>query len=325
MVCLTNRILVVGKTSQLGLSLQKLVDQGYYKQAPCHRNSAPRLCERSEAISLATYDFTFVGRDTFDLANPLAIDAFFTHNRFDVIINCAAYTNVDQAESELELANQINHLGVKQLAKWAKLHKSFLIHISSDYVFEGTTTRPYLESDLPNPLNGYGQSKLKGERACLFINPRGVIIRTSWLFSEFGHNFVKTMLGLGSMRETLAVVSDQLGSPTYATDLAQAVLSVIAHTVKSASSKLEIYHFSNEGVCSWYDFAQAIFELKAIDCQLKPITSEDYAAIAKRPVYTALNNAKIMQLPGLLRRHWREALTECLTEINHVNAPTTTQ
>ncbi|AHF01065.1 dTDP-4-dehydrorhamnose reductase [Thiomicrospira aerophila AL3] len=315
---MTNRILVVGKTSQLGQSLQKLVGQAYHKQAL-------RLCERSEAISLAGYDFSFVGRDTLDLANPSAIDAFFTHHRFDVVINCAAYTNVDQAELEPELANQINYLAVKQLAKWAKLHKSFLIHISSDYVFDGTATRPYLESDLPNPINCYGQSKLKSEQACLFINPRGVIIRTSWLFSEFGHNFVKTMLRLGVMRETLAVVSDQLGSPTYATDLAQAVLSVIAHTAKSASSNMEIYHFTNAGVCSWYDFAQAIFELKAIDCQLKPITSEDYAAIAKRPAYTELNNAKIMRLPGLLRRPWQEALTECLTEINHVNPSTTTQ
>ncbi len=259
------RILVTGKTGQLGLSIAKLAP--YYPQ----------------------YEFTFVGRDVLDLSQSNNITEYFQSKKYDVIINCAAYTEVDKAESEPELANQINHLAVRQLAKIAKEQGAVLIHISTDYVFNGQNYKPYVETDFVDPINVYGQTKLKGEQAILEIRPKGVIIRTSWLYSEFGNNFVKTMLRLGEERDSLNVIYDQVGSPTYAGDLAKAVVDIISCNIGLDEKLLPIYHYSNEGVCSWYDFAKIIFELRNINCNVNPIETKNYPKPAKRALYSVLN------------------------------------
>lgn len=301
------RILVTGKNGQLGQSLQKVVS-----------NFAviPSVSEESPACN---YDFTFVGRDELDLANPQSITDFFKNKQFDAIINCAAYTAVDKAESEPELADQINHLAVKQFADIAKAQNSFLIHISTDYVFDGTNHKPYVETDKTNPINTYGLTKLKGEQAMQASGCTGAIIRTSWVYSEFGNNFVKTMLHLGKQRGNLNVIYDQIGSPTYATDLAKSILTVIDNApivIARSDNDVAIYHYSNEGVCSWYDFAQAIFEISNINCQVNPIETKDYPTPAKRPHYSVMNKAKIKQILGLVVPYWRDSLKQCLTQLD---------
>lgn len=301
------RVLVTGKNGQLGQSLQKLVDE--YSQ----------------------FKFTFVARDELDLADPQSIANYFSvhSNSFDAIVNCAAYTAVDKAQSEPDLANQINHLAVKQLAQIAKMQAIPLIHISTDYVFDGQSYKPYTEADLTDPQNVYGLTKLKGEQAILASGCKGAIIRTSWVYSEFGSNFVKTMLRLGKERDSLNVIFDQVGSPTYATDLAQAILTFISLSVIDTESSevieirhqdwqdgvMNIYHYSNEGVCSWYDFAKAIFELSDVSCHVLPIETKDYPTPAKRPHYSVMNKAKIKQLPGLVVPYWRDSLQTCLKEL----------
>ena len=309
---MTKSILVTGKSGQLGQSLQKLVEDSSLSRG-----------------MTAGAKFTFVGRDELDLACSDSISAIFSNQRFDAIINCAAYTAVDKAESEPELANQINHLAVAQLAGIAKQQSIPLIHISTDYVFNGQGFKPYVETDATDPQNVYGLTKLKGEQAMQASGCAGAIIRTSWVYSEFGNNFVKTMLRLGKERDSLNVIFDQVGTPTYATDLAQAVLVILNAECSMLNEQqmqmpeiqnsprrkypwgatLKIYHFSNEGVCSWYDFAKAIFELSASDCQVNPIETKDYPTPAMRPYYSLMNKAKIKQaLPGLVVPHWRDSL-----------------
>jgi len=257
--------------------------------------------------------FTFIDRDELDLSNPAAIHNWFLDKKFDVIINCAAYTAVDKAESETELAAAINTKAVETLARIAKEKGISLIHISTDYVFDGTNFKPYSETDLTNPQSVYGQTKLDSEQAMLAINPaKSIIIRTSWVYSSFGNNFVKTMLRLGKERDELGVIYDQVGSPTSARDLAQAILSIIQHPKFNAQKDTEMYHFSNEGVCSWYDFAKTIFELSAISCLVKPIETLDYPMPAKRPHYSVLNKAKIKDAFGITIPYWRESLQSCL-------------
>ncbi|MBE0472445.1 MAG: dTDP-4-dehydrorhamnose reductase [Methyloprofundus sp.] len=315
---MTKRILVTGKNGQLGQSLQKLVE------------------DSSLSLGItAGMVFTFVGRDELGLTCSDSISAFFSNQRFDAMINCAAYTAVDKAESEPELADQINHIAVAQLAEIAKVQAIPLIHISTDYVFDGQSYKPYTEADLTDPQNVYGLTKLKGEQAILASGCKGAIIRTSWVYSEFGSNFVKTMLRLGKERDSLSVIFDQIGSPTYATDLAQAVLVILNSAFSKLNeqqmqvpeiqnsprrkypwgAKLKIYHFSNEGVCSWYDFAKAIFELSDVSCHVLPIETKDYPTPAKRPHYSVMNKAKIKQLPGLVVPYWRDSLQTCLKEL----------
>jgi dTDP-4-dehydrorhamnose reductase len=209
-------------------------------------------------------------------------------------VNCAAYTAVDKAEQEAEKAYAINHLAVKNLAKIAKDQNIKLIHISTDYVFDGTAHKPYKESDITNPQSVYGKSKLDGELAMQAINPaNSIIIRTSWVYSEFGNNFVKTMLRLGRDRDELNVVGDQIGSPTNARDLAEVILRIIPQLSKQDQrTDVEVYHYSNAGVCSWYDFAHAIFETNSIDCKVNSIPSEEYPTEAIRPYYSVWINAK---------------------------------
>jgi dTDP-4-dehydrorhamnose reductase len=259
------------------------------------------------------YTFTFISRSELDLSNTEDIWAYFIDKTFGVIINCAAYTAVDKAESEQALAKAINTTAVATLARIAKEKNSSLIHISTDYVFDGKNFKPYSETDPVNAQGIYGQTKLDGEQAMLAINPaNSIIIRTSWVYSSFGNNFVKTMLRLGKEREELGVIYDQVGTPTYARDLAQAILSIIQHPILNTQKATEIYHFSNEGVCSWYDFAKAIFEISAIHCNVKPIETKDYPTPAKRPHYSLLNKAKIKNTYNITIPYWKDSLQECL-------------
>ncbi len=258
-------------------------------------------------------NFTFIARSELDFSDPIAIQTWFVDKSFDVIVNCAAYTAVDKAESEPALAAAINTTAVETLARIAKDQGIALIHISTDYVFDGKNFKPYSEADPTAPQGVYGQTKLDGELAMLTINPaNSIIIRTSWVYSQFGNNFVKTMLRLGKERAELGVIYDQVGTPTSARDLAQAILAIIQHPTFNQQKTTEIYHFSNEGVCSWYDFAIAIFDLSAITCTVKPIETKDYPTPAKRPHYSLLNKAKIKKTYDLTIPYWKDSLQECL-------------
>jgi dTDP-4-dehydrorhamnose reductase len=262
------------------------------------------------SASYPHYHFTFTDRSSLDLSNLCTMEDFFEGKKFDAIINCAAYTAVDKAESEAVLADTINHRFVSMLSKIAKRDNSKLIHISTDYVFEGKNFRPYVESDPTDPQGAYGRTKRDGENAILSVAPENtIIIRTSWVYSSFGNNFVKTMLRLGRERDTLGVIFDQIGTPTYARDLAQAILDILPNIQNSTPT---IYHYSNEGVASWYDFAQAIFELSGVPCKLNPITTDQYPTPATRPHYSLLNKAKIKTDLGITIPYWRDSLKACL-------------
>jgi len=267
------------------------------------------------------YQFTFIDRDELDLSDKEAIDVFFQDQHFDIIINCAAYTAVDKAEQEPDLADAINHLAIKQIAERAQRQNSKLIHISTDYVFDGTNHRPYTETDVTNPQAVYGLSKLKGELAVQQqMTDNAIIIRTSWVYSSFGSNFVKTMLGLGQTRDQLKVIFDQIGSPTYARDLAEAIMLIINHPEFTRESfQTTLYHYSNEGVSSWYDFAKIIFELSNTNCTVSPIEMKDYPTPAKRPHYSVLNKTKIKQAFNINIPYWQDSLKDCLKSLQEQN------
>ena len=286
------RILIAGKNGQLGKSIHKLV-----------------------ANTEQTNDFVFVGREELDLSGADNIISYFNQNNFDIIVNCAAHTAVDKAEEEAVLANQINHLAVEQLAQIAKTQQAKLIHVSTDYVFDGESDKPYAETDETNPINVYGKTKLAGEKALQEIMPtNAIIIRTSWVYSEYGNNFVKTMLRLGKERDELNVVSDQIGSPTYATDLANAILDTMQNKAfKEVGQETQVYHYSNMGEISWYEFAKEIFELSGIQCSVSPITTEQYPTPAKRPKNTLMNKDKIVETFGVNIPDWKESLNTCMS------------
>lgn len=284
------RVLVTGSNGQLGQSFQRI------------------------ALNSPQYEWLFVNRLDLDLSQSNSIDAYFKANKFDVIINCAAYTAVDKAESEPGLADRINHFAVKELAELAKQQQVKLVHISTDYVFNGQQCRPYVETDPVDPQGVYGATKLEAEKAVLqTMETNALIIRTSWVYSEFGNNFVKTMLKLGVERDSLNVIFDQVGTPTYAHDLATVIMSILSSgSFKHARFKSELYHYSNEGVCSWYDFSKAIFECRGIQCDVSPIESKDYPTAAKRPHYSVLNKNKLKQMYSLKIPYWKDSLGVCL-------------
>ena len=284
-------ILVTGSTGQLGQSIKAIV------------------------ADYPDYEFVFANRQQLDLSYETSITNFFEDQAFDIIINCAAHTAVDKAESEPELANQVNHLAVQKLANIAKQKNTKLIHISTDYVFNGKQYRPYVETDTIEPQGVYGQTKLSGEQAIQnTLKNNAIIIRTSWVYSEYGNNFVKTMLKFGQERDSLNVISDQVGTPTYAKDLAKAIMSIVqGGAFKQVDFKTSIVHFSNEGACSWYDFAKMIFELANIQCQVNAIETKDYPTPAKRPHYSVLNKAKIKQTYNVAIPYWKDSLRRCVT------------
>jgi dTDP-4-dehydrorhamnose reductase len=225
-----------------------------------------------------------------------------------IIINCAAYTAVDKAETETELADILNHQAVAVLAQWSHSNGCQLVHISTDYVFDGNSSIALKEDAATGPINIYGQTKLAGEQACLRENPNAIVIRTSWVYSKFGANFVKTMCRLMQERDSLNVVNDQIGSPTYAADLAKAILTIILHPNWQAG----IYHYSNEGTISWYEFALAIQEIGGFDCQITGIPSTDYPTPARRPKYSLLDKSKIKNTFAVEVPEYRESLEKCM-------------
>ncbi len=262
--------------------------------------------------------FTFSDIDTLDLTNQQKAFSFFEEHQPDVIINCAAYTAVDKAEKEWEKAELINAGIPAMLAEYGKRSGCRIIHISTDYVFRGDLARPLTEEDTTSPLSRYGASKVQGEQAIMQYK-NAMVIRTSWLYSSHGANFVKSMMRLLRERDELGIVYDQIGSPTYAADLAGAVMQIIDHEQFSSSSvgtSANIYHYSNEGVASWYDLAWEIRELTGADCTIQPIETKDYPLPAPRPAYAVLNKAKIKKTYGLKIPHWKDSLKICLEKLN---------
>lgn len=287
-----SKILVTGENGQLGSEIKEI------------------------SSSYTQHEFTFVDRNTLDLSNLCKLEDYFDDKIFNVIINCAAYTAVDKAQSENDLADTINHRAVSLLAKIAKKKNMAFIHISTDYVFNGQNHRPYIETDPTDPQGVYGRTKRDGENAILDVAPQNsIIIRTSWVYSSFGNNFVKTMLRLGCERDSLGVIFDQVGTPTYAHDLAKTILDILPKINNEAP---EIYHYSNEGVASWYDFAQAIFELTNISCEIKAITTAQYPTPAVRPQYSLLNKSEIKNNFEITIPYWRDSLKECLKELGEI-------
>ncbi|MEP6682686.1 MAG: dTDP-4-dehydrorhamnose reductase [Parafilimonas sp.] len=279
------KILVSGKNGQLGKELQDI--------ASLNKN----------------FEFIFFDKDELNIVDELSLASIFTKYTPSFFINCAAYTAVDKAETEQEKAYLINAEAVGNIAKQCNQFNTRLIHISTDYVFDGNGTSPYKPDDKTDPVNYYGYTKLLGEQLALKNNPQTIIIRTSWVYSKYGNNFVKTMLRLMNERKEINVVSDQLGSPTYAKDLAEAIVS----TVNGQQSTVNgIYHFSNEGIISWYDFAVAIKEVKQLYCVVHPIPTKAYPTPAKRPAYSAFDKTKIVNTFGLQLKNWKESLAECL-------------
>ncbi|WP_299524608.1 dTDP-4-dehydrorhamnose reductase, partial [uncultured Lutibacter sp.] len=271
-----------------------------------------------ELVSLESdfqnYTFFFTDKNNLDITNFNAISTFISENNIDIIINCAAYTNVDKAEDELVLANEINYLAVENLAKIAAEHRLKLIHISTDYVFDGASKIPYVEASETKPQNVYGASKLKGEQALLSVNPNNsAIIRTSWLYSNFGKNFVKTILRLSGEKESISVVSDQIGSPTNAHDLATTILQIIPLL---KSNGVQTYHYANAGECSWFQFAEEIVKQAKHNCTVVPITSETFKTSTKRPEFSLLNTEKIQETFQLSIPHWKVSLQHCIEKLN---------
>jgi len=288
------KILVTGKNGQLGKSIHKIVTNN-------EQNS----------------EFVFVGREALDLSSQDSIINYFNNNSFDIIINCAAYTAVDKAEKEVELANYINHLAISKIAEISKKHKVKLIHISTDFIFDGVSEKAYLESDDPGPLNIYGKSKLAGEVAvCAVMQKNAIIIRTSWLYSEYSNNFVNTIIRKAQKFDELSVVSDQYSSPTNAGDLAKVIIQIINHNkFRNHDQLTQIYHYSSYGVCSWFEFAREILELANIDCQVNPIETKDYLTAARRPKYSLLNTDKIVKDFGLEIPFWKDSLKVSLDNL----------
>ena len=263
------------------------------------------------------YNFMFTDVDSLDICDKDELIDFVTGNDIRYIINCAAYTAVDKAEDDAELCEKINATAVKNLGLAAAEAGAGIIHVSTDYVFDGTSCRPYTEDMPTKPCSVYGKTKLKGEKNLLKACPDAIIIRTAWLYSPFGNNFVKTMIKLGSERESLNVIFDQVGTPTYAEDLADAILKAMDQTIDTDHDKGGVYHFSNEGVCSWYDFTIKIHELAGIKtCKVNPIETKDYPTKAARPHYSVLNKTKIKQAFNITIPHWEASLKNCIKELS---------
>ncbi len=271
---------------------------------------------RNLASNYNNFNFIFTDVKNLDITNINDVEEFFAHHPIDYIINCAAYTAVDKAESNYDSANLINVIGVKNLVALSEKYSSKLIHISTDYVFDGTNHKPYVETDATNPASVYGKTKLEAEKIILNSSINAIIIRTSWLYSSFGNNFVKTMIKLGSERKELNVIFDQIGTPTYAFDLGKAILDIVEQSTQNNNKFSQgIYHFSNHGVCSWYDFAIEIMELANINCRINPIESKDYPTPAKRPFYSVLNKSKIQNTFNISIPYWKDSLKQCIKKI----------
>lgn len=260
-----------------------------------------------------SFQFIFTDIDELDLTNGSEVNSFFNTNKIDFCINCAAYTAVDKAEKNVEAARAINVDAVQNLAESCTINNTILIHISTDFVFRGDAFLPLNEESKPDPISIYGFTKLEGENIALKTNPSTIVVRTSWLYSAFGNNFVKTMLRVAKERNDIGVVVDQVGTPTYAGDLAKAIIEIIKNSDRhDFGEKGGIYHFSNEGVASWFDFAKAIFDLKSIDVNLKPLSTFQFPLPAKRPSFSVMDKSKIKSTFNVSIPYWRDSLKQCL-------------
>ena len=275
-------------------------------------NSQLAKCISDLSVNQTKFNIIYTDYLELDITKHIAVDSFFLNNKIDYCINCAAYTDVDKAESDKVGAINVNETGAKNLTKVCHKYNTTLIHISTDFVFDGKKNVAYKENDSTNPINIYGLSKLKGEQAITEHLDRYFIIRTSWLYSEHGNNFMKTMIRLSNNRSQISVVEDQIGTPTFASDLAAVILEFIT----SRTNQYGIYHYSNEGVASWYDFAKAIFDEKKCDIELIPITSEAYPTPAKRPHFSVLDKTKIKTSLNIKIPHWRDSLRTAIQNHN---------
>jgi len=288
------QILVIGSEGQLGLE----------------------IVGRCKALSDA--QFTFTSLDTLDVTDLAKLNATIKEKAYSHVINCTAYTAVDKAEKETELADKINASALKEIGLASAEVGAKVIHVSTDYVFDGKNHRPYIESDPTEPQSVYGRTKLDGEQYLLSNNPASIILRTSWLYSKHGNNFVKTMIRLGNERNELGVIFDQIGSPTYAGNLADVILHIVKSDInKTILFQPGIYHYSNEGIASWYDFTLAIHREMDLICKVKPIESSAYPTPAPRPHYSVMNKSKIKQAYQIEIPHWLDSLKICLKEINN--------
>jgi dTDP-4-dehydrorhamnose reductase len=284
-------ILITGANGQLGSEL-KVVSKNFYG-----------------------YDFIFTDIDTLDLTNPEQTNKFIESSRPDWIINCAAYNLVDKAEDEPDIAMLINGTSVKNITDAIMGSTCKFIHVSTDYVYDGKSNVPYNENAITNPLSAYGRSKLAGEKHAL-LHTGSMIIRTSWLYSSFGNNFVKTILRHGKEKESLRVVVDQTGTPTYAADLAVAIMNIVSGVIRNQFAlNAGIYNYSNEGVCTWYDFATEIISESGLNCQVNPVLTKDYRLAADRPVYSVMDKTKIRENYGIKIPHWRSSLIKCMKQL----------
>jgi len=257
------------------------------------------------------YNFLFTDIDTLDICDKEAVRKYVLENDVQYVMNCAAYTAVDKAEEHEDLCMRINRDAVRNLGEAAHAVGAKVIHVSTDYVFDGTSCRPYLESDATCPVSVYGRTKLAGEQALMEVCPDSVIIRTAWLYSEYGNNFMKTVLRLGKEWDELRFIFDQVGTPTYAGDLAVAMLTVLERA-EAGKFIPGIYHFSDEGVCSWYDFTVKILQIAGMNNRVIPIETKDYPTPASRPHYSVLNKGKIKSTYGLTIPHWETSLAYCM-------------
>jgi dTDP-4-dehydrorhamnose reductase len=288
------RVLITGSNGQLGSEIKEL------------------------AIKYKKTDFIFKDLPELDICNFEALQAFILVNNINAVINCAAYTAVDKAEEDAEIAEQVNSKGVINLVNALQTVNGKLIHISTDYVFDGNHFLPYKESDPVNPIGVYGETKRAGELAVINSAIDSIVIRTSWLYSSFGSNFVKTMLRLGSEKENLGVIFDQVGTPTFARDLAKTCLDILTGVNALKISKAgNLYHYSNEGVASWYDFAISIMELGGVNCKVNPIQTKDYPTLARRPHFSVFNKSKIKTDFEIEIPYWRDSLKDCIEKIKN--------
>jgi len=283
------KVLVIGSEGQLGLEFRKISN------------------------SYDSFYWFFSTIKTLDLLRLETIDSFLNNINPNVIINCAAYTNVDKAETEPILANKINYKAVEIISKWTSAKNKKLIHISTDYVFDGLSKFPFSEKSKTKPVNEYGSSKLKGEIACLKNDSNSIVIRTSWLYSSFGKNFVKTMIDLMKKKDSVKVVNDQIGSPTYAYDLAKVIIEIIINS----ENKSGLFHYSNEGKTSWFEFAKSIRELYNLNCEIIGVPSKEFKTIAKRPQYSLLNKSKIKTIFNLEIPNYKQSLKNCIEIIKN--------
>jgi len=260
------------------------------------------------AARFPAFKFIYTDVEDLDICDKAALDAFVKANGVNIIVNCAAYTTVDKAEDDVELCYKINAEAVRNIGEVAHQNGLKVVHVSTDYVFDGTNYMPYSEDQAVSPNTVYGKSKLAGEQALMETCEQAVILRTAWLYSSFGNNFVKTMIKLGTERDSLNVIFDQIGTPTYAADLADTILKILSHETFTPG----MYHFSDEGVCSWYDFTKTIHRIAGITCDVRPIETKDYPARTPRPHYSVLNKAKIKAIYGITIPHWEESLERCM-------------